>query len=81
MVAALSLKNKQGAPAKVGAPCLFSPFALVPLLYLVNTNLADTKYYVPLGLHRQVDVRVGEGGGSLCMHVFFSQVVKFICAY
>ena len=56
-------KNKKAASANAEASC-FSRFEDLRPPYLGKTNLADTKYCVPLRLHRQSDIRMADGGGS-----------------
>lgn len=61
-LAKLFIKPKQNASAFAEASS-FSRFEDFRPPYVGKTSLVDTKYCVPLRLHRQCDVRMGESGG------------------
>jgi hypothetical protein len=71
------VKPKQNASAFAEASA-FSRFEDFRPPYVGKTNLADTKYCVPLRLHRQSDVGMRDGGGGRRFHRCFDEILAYI---
>jgi len=76
-IAKLPVKPKQNASANAEASS-FSRFEDFRPPHVGKTSLAVTKYCVPLRLHRQGDIRMGESGCRRRGHdVFMHRMAGF----